>query len=263
MIPKEAASAAHAVKDANEGRTSWSTALGKVGTFIFGEKNTENWQRKLVVVGACEAVFFLTACIDLATSGGLSSSFGIHPRSWKGLAEMLIAPLLHVSFTHFLIDVVPFFVLGMLVMLRQEGMIVFAFLTALNTAAGGLLVWGFGRTDTPHDTASATVFAYFGYLLLYGAVVREPRAALMSIVVFVVYGGVFWGVIPFSEPKVSFEAHLAGLLIGAALGIMDGRTYVASRDGDSADGSGTSTHEKSPLTADEARTDSAVDQLDD
>jgi membrane associated rhomboid family serine protease len=45
----------------------------------------------------------------------------------------------------------------------------------------------------------------------------NDSAIIMAALVFIVYGGVFWGLVPTGDAKVSFEAHLVGLLLGLVM----------------------------------------------
>lgn len=101
------------------------------------------------------------------------------------------------------------------------------------------------------------IFTLFGYLTLVGIVRRDLRSAIVSLAVFVMYGGLLWALLPlrdravsahtdnrgsatgsasslfslvrplsFSSPfrcQMSWEGHLMGISIGSMLGAYDGR----------------------------------------
>jgi len=46
----------------------------------------------------------------------------------------------------------------------------------------------------------------------------DTRSIALAMVVFLLYGGMVWGVLP-GDPSVSFESHLAGALLGVALAV--------------------------------------------
>jgi membrane associated rhomboid family serine protease len=79
----------------------------------------------------------------------------------------------------------------------------------------GLAVWLFGRPAF-HIGASGLVFGLLFFVLTIGMLRWERRAIMISLVAFLLYGGMIWGVLP-TTPGVSFESHLAGALIGAFL----------------------------------------------
>lgn len=48
----------------------------------------------------------------------------------------------------------------------------------------------------------AMIFTLFGYLLLIGAVRRDVRSAIVSVAVFVMYGGLLWALLPIKDREV-------------------------------------------------------------
>jgi hypothetical protein len=48
----------------------------------------------------------------------------------------------------------------------------------------------------------AMIFTLFGYLLLVGIVRRDVRSAITSLVVFVIYGGLLWTLLPVRDRTV-------------------------------------------------------------
>jgi membrane associated rhomboid family serine protease len=52
-----------------------------------------------------------------------------------------------------------------------------------------------------------------------GAIRWDPRAIVLSMLAFFLYGSMLWGVFP-TEPDVSFESHLFGAVIGVVLAIL-------------------------------------------
>jgi hypothetical protein len=79
---------------------------------------------------------------------------------------------------------------------------------------GGTLVWLLGSSAI-HIGASGLVFGWFGFLITRGLVDRSPLTLGASVLVGLLYGSFFWGVLP-SLAGVSWEAHLFGALAGAA-----------------------------------------------
>ena len=79
---------------------------------------------------------------------------------------------------------------------------------------GGLAVWLFGR-EAVHVGASGVIFGLVGFLIVRGLYERAVTSLLVSLAVVLLYGGTIWGVLPQDE-GVSWEAHLFGLIAGAA-----------------------------------------------
>ena len=46
-----------------------------------------------------------------------------------------------------------------------------------------------------------------------GILRKDTRSIAVSLLVTFLYGGMVWGILP-TDPKVSFEAHLSGALVG-------------------------------------------------
>jgi len=109
---------------------------------------------------------------------------GIKPRTWEGLIGIFTAPMIHGSYMHLLSNTFPLLFLGTILYFFYEpiGNIVFYrsyFIT-------NLLVWLLSPRLSYHVGASGLI-----------------------------YGGIFVaGVLP-ADPRISWESHLAGALVGA------------------------------------------------
>ena len=75
----------------------------------------------------------------------------------------------------------------------------------------GLGVWLFAR-DSVHVGASGVASGLMLFLFLTGLLRRDRLAVVTSLVVFFLYGGWFFGLLP--RAGVSFEYHLAGAFCG-------------------------------------------------
>ncbi|MBT8136141.1 MAG: rhomboid family intramembrane serine protease [Gammaproteobacteria bacterium] len=141
------------------------------------------------------------------------NTFGLLPRHLAGLPGILLAPLLHGSFTHLISNSGGLLALGGLVALRGERHFVTS--TVAIAVLGGILLWVFGRTAL-HVGASGLVFGYFGLLLGRAWFERSAGTLLIGALVIAVYGGLLWGLLPL-QAFVSWDGHLAGLLAGVAV----------------------------------------------
>lgn len=140
--------------------------------------------------------------------------YGILPRdptSWYGI---FAAPFLHGSVLHYASNIVPLLVFSFLAM--QHGIVRYLLVTLAVVIVGGALVWLFARSAI-HIGASGLVYGYFGFLLVAGFVSREPKLIVISLLVWLFYGGIVYGVLPV-QPHISFESHLFGFLVGAVVG---------------------------------------------
>lgn len=143
------------------------------------------------------------------------NQFGILPRSISHLSGILFAPFLHASWLHLMGNFFAFIVLGSLIGLQGKSRFVGIFISLVIIT--GTLVWLFARGSSVHIGMSGVIYAFWGFLLIYGVVRRQFIHLLVSIGIFVVYGGLIYGVFP-TRPHISFESHLLGALAGGVLG---------------------------------------------
>ena len=165
-----------------------------------------------VVMGGALLVMWALEILDLLLFGGALDSFGIRPRSVDGLDGIVLHPLLHHGLGHLANNSVPFVIFGLLVFL--SGLRSFVVTTTISLLIGGMGVWLFGAPNSLTIGASGLVFGYLGYLLLRGYFSRSVGAVLISILLVLMYGGLLWGLLPFT-PGVSWTSHIFGFLGGA------------------------------------------------
>jgi membrane associated rhomboid family serine protease len=155
------------------------------------------------------ALLWVIEAVDQFVFRGALDYDGIAPRQVEGLTGILWAPLLHAGWAHLIANSLPFLVLGFLVLAGGLGQ--FIAVTALVWLLGGFLTWltGFGVTVG----ASGVIFGWLAFLLFRGFFARSGRQIALAVVLFLLYGGVLWGVLP-GTPGVSWQAHLFGALAG-------------------------------------------------
>ncbi|ELP55031.1 rhomboid family intramembrane serine protease [Microcystis aeruginosa NIES-298] len=164
-----------------------------------------------IILATFVAIFWLLEILDQFVFRGSLDYFGIIPHQVIGLRGILFAPFLHGDFPHLIANTVPFLILGWLVMLQETSD--FFIVTGLTMLVGGLGVWLFAAPGSIHIGASILIFGYLGFLLLRGYFQRNIPSILLSILVFLLYGGTIWGVLP-SRPGISWQGHLFGFLGG-------------------------------------------------
>lgn len=165
----------------------------------------------LLVVGLFVAALWAIEVVDVALGGRLDQE-GVQPREQEGLLGILFAPLLHAGWGHLAANSVPLLLLGFLILLAGVGH--WAEVTAVVWVVGGVGVWLTGPDNTVHIGASVLVFGWLVHLVLRGLFTRRLGQIALGVVVFLVYGGALWGVLP-GAPGVSWEGHLFGALGGA------------------------------------------------
>jgi membrane associated rhomboid family serine protease len=163
----------------------------------------------LTLVGLCWLVFVAN---QLLWAGQLNRH-GIIPRRAGSLPGILWAPVLHASFRHLAANTLPLLVLGGILCARSKGE--FAAVTIAGTLLSGGLTWLFAR-DACHIGASGLIFCFFGYLASLACFRRTFGTLVLSVLCIVGYGGMLRGLVP-TDPAVSWEGHLAGLVAGITL----------------------------------------------
>lgn len=173
---------------------------------------------RIIPVIVMTVIMWVSELVDVVLNGFLDK-FGIHPRDVESLPGILAAPFLHVGLGHLIANTGTFIVLGIATALITRR---FWSVTLGIIVLGGLAVWVFGAPNTVHLGASGLVYGYLGFLLAYGFVARRAVAIAVAIGVFIVYGGIVWGVLP-TNPYVSWEGHLFGALAGCLMAYLIGR----------------------------------------
>ncbi|MBE9090630.1 rhomboid family intramembrane serine protease [Microcystis aeruginosa LEGE 11464] len=178
---------------------------------LMSQGSRQEIKTQAIILATFVAIFWLLEILDQFVFRGSLDYFGIIPHQVIGLRGILFAPFLHGDFTHLIANTVPFLILGWLVMLQETSD--FFIVTGLTMLVGGLGVWLFAAPGSIHIGASILIFGYLGFLLLRGYFQRNIPSILLSILVFLLYGGTIWGVLP-SRPGISWQGHLFGFLGG-------------------------------------------------
>jgi membrane associated rhomboid family serine protease len=141
------------------------------------------------------------------------SSWGLLPRDLSGLRGILFAPLIHGSLEHLAANTLPLFVLTFTLFFfyRKPAYTIFILIYLLT----GFLVWLGGR-EALHIGASGIIYGLAAFLFLSGILSRNAGLLTISLIVALIYGGLFWGIFPL-KPEISWESHLWGGLSGFGL----------------------------------------------
>jgi membrane associated rhomboid family serine protease len=176
--------------------------------------------RALLTMLVFTGVLYVVEAADIVSGGALDAEGGIEPRELDGLDGVLFAPLLHGGWAHLVANTLPFLIFGFLAM--AGGVRQFVVVTATIWLLGGLAVWLLGPADTNHIGASGVIFGWFVFLLARGFYARSGKQILLAVVLFMIWGGVLWGVLP-SDPDMSWQGHLFGALAGLLAARLAGR----------------------------------------
>ncbi len=142
--------------------------------------------------------------------------FGIIPRTLWGLIGIFTGPMIHGNLAHLASNTIPLLFLGgtLFYFYNRIGTTVFFrcyFIT-------NILVWAFSPRQSAHIGASGLIYGLSAFLIFFGLLRKDVTSMVISIVVILLYGGIFYGILP-SQPWISWESHLAGTIVGAATAI--------------------------------------------
>jgi membrane associated rhomboid family serine protease len=169
----------------------------------------EEFTGVLAFVGCIWLVFivsWLLPALDL-------NSYGITPRTLRGLTGIAAAPFLHANLSHLISNTIPLTIL----LLFLAGSSARSWLVVICIMiVGGATLWLFGRSAT-HIGASGLIYGLIAYLIVSGILERRFVSIAISIIVSVLYGGTLAsGVLPSLSSHISWEGHLFGAISGVA-----------------------------------------------
>ncbi|MET1021569.1 MAG: rhomboid family intramembrane serine protease [Arthrobacter sp.] len=168
-------------------------------------------RKGLLVVGSFVLALYVIEIINALTLRSLNGTFGLRPRSLDGILDIVTFPLLHANLAHLFSNSIPLIIFGFLVLL--SGARVFFFTLALSWLVSGAVVWLIGGFNVTVGS-SGLVFGLFVFLLVRGFFNRNWWQILLSVVLFLTYGGILFGILPTVAGYVSWQAHLGGAIGG-------------------------------------------------
>ncbi|MCP3870402.1 MAG: rhomboid family intramembrane serine protease [Gammaproteobacteria bacterium] len=179
------------------------------------DKELHRLRRSFVIAVSFASILWVIALLDSIFSLGLVRH-GVLPRSLDNLGGILWAPLIHGSLSHIFANTAPLIVLGTALLYGYPKSSKIAFPAIyIGTGVG---VWLFARSAY-HIGASGLNFGILAFVFTIGVLRWDKRAITLSLIVFFLYGGMIWGVLP-SAPGVSFESHLFGAITGVLLAVL-------------------------------------------
>lgn len=138
-------------------------------------------------------------------------ALGIYPRTLQGLIGIVFSPLLHAGFAHLASNLIPLWIL--LLLLGSDRRYEPAATLGAIWLVSGFGTWLIGRGGAVHIGASSLVFGLATFLMASVFYRRSWRAIFVALGVFLVFGGMFVGVLP-TRAAISWEGHLCGALAG-------------------------------------------------
>ena len=149
--------------------------------------------------------------LDLHLAG-----YALYPRRVDALSGILLSPLLHGSVAHLLANTPAVLILGTVLGYGYPRSARVAM--PVIWIGAGIAVWLFARPAF-HLGASGLTFGAMFFIFTLGVLRWDRRAIALALSVFLLYGGMIWGIFP-SDPDVSFEYHLAGASLGILLAVL-------------------------------------------
>lgn len=171
----------------------------------------------LLFMGGFVVLLAVIELVNTVMLHSLNSTFGLRPRSLDGVFDILTFPLLHANFGHLVSNALPLVIFGFLVFL--SGLRVFLTALAFSWIGSGLMVWLIGGGGVTVG-ASGLVFGLFAFLLVRGFFNRSWWQILLSVVLFLAYGSILFGILPTVMGFVSWQAHLGGAIGGVAAAVL-------------------------------------------
>ncbi len=135
---------------------------------------------------------------------------GIYPRKIEGLRGILFSPFIHGDVKHLFNNAIPLLVLTSALFyfyrrIRWKVLIYGLLLT-------GLFTWLIGRSNI-HIGASGVIYMLTAFLMFRGILSKHYQLTALSFSVIFLYGGFIWYIFP-TDPKISWEGHLSGFMVG-------------------------------------------------
>lgn len=151
--------------------------------------------------------------------GGL----GVLPRVPKGLLGIVTGPLVHGDMQHLMNNALSLFLFGTALFYFYRRVAIKVWLIIYFVS--GSLIWLFARGGYSHIGISGVIYG-LGFFLFFGGVLKKNRRlAVLSLLLTFFYGSMIWGVLP-GDPRISWEGHLSGAVVGVVLAVYYRNTYV-------------------------------------
>ncbi len=174
------------------------------------------------------------------------ASWGILPLHTTGLRGILTSPFIHANFEHLTANSFPIFILtfSLFFFYRKSAYLIFILIYLLS----GSFVWLGGR-ESLHIGVSGVIYGLAAFLFLSGVISFNIRLLTISLIVSLLYGGLFWGIFP-TKPEISWESHLWGGVSGLGLALLfrNSAPYIqaAESDNEDEDSEGEDTFQNNP-----------------
>ncbi|WP_318520146.1 rhomboid family intramembrane serine protease [Photobacterium leiognathi] len=180
------------------------------------------WKEVFLVILSVWVLSFIAFIINHIFNGVLNN-YGLLPRHVTHLSNIVVYPFIHGSWTHLFFNLSSFTLLALGVGVNGVARLLNVIL--LCWLLGSISVWLFGRISY-HVGLSGIIYGIWGYLLIYGLVLRSLLSLIITFLVMIYFSSMIWGVFPMNY-QVSFESHLFGAIAGGFVGYFLGKKDAA------------------------------------
>ena len=142
-------------------------------------------------------------------------NFGIFPGKVEGLWGILTVPWIHSGLSHLSNNSLPMLFLLAALFYFYKPIALRVFLIGLILT--GFTTWIIGRPSW-HIGASGLIYMLLAFIFFKGIQSRIYPLVAVALTVVFLYGGLFWYLFPL-DPKISWEGHSAGFIIGLLLAL--------------------------------------------
>ncbi|WP_419240384.1 rhomboid family intramembrane serine protease [Photobacterium leiognathi] len=180
------------------------------------------WKEVFLIILSVWVISFIAFIINHIFNGVLNN-YGLLPRHVTHLSNIVVYPFIHGSWTHLFFNLSSFTLLALGVGVNGVARLLNVIL--LCWLLGSISVWLFGRISY-HVGLSGIIYGIWGYLLIYGLVLRSLLSLIITFLVMIYFSSMIWGVFPMNY-QVSFESHLFGAIAGGLVGYFLGKKDAA------------------------------------
>lgn len=139
--------------------------------------------------------------------------FGIYPGKLEGLWGIFSGPWIHSDLNHLSNNSLPMLFLLAALFYFYKPIAVRVLLIGL--VLTGIMTWLIGRPSW-HIGASGLIYMLVAFIFFKGVQSRIYPLIAVALTVVFLYGGLFWYLFPL-DPKISWEGHSAGFIVGICL----------------------------------------------
>jgi membrane associated rhomboid family serine protease len=143
--------------------------------------------------------------------------YGLQAQYIKGLRGIVLMPWIHAhnDIKHILNNSLPTFLL--LTLLFQSYKEIAWRVFVMSWLFTGALLWFIGGSNGAiHIGMSGVIYALTGFLFTSGVLRKYLPLQALSLFIVFLYGSMIWGIFP-TQPRVSWQGHLSGLVVGVIL----------------------------------------------